>query len=164
MAVNDRRKRRKRGKCGCGSYTTRTTPGDRPGTSLYECLRCEEARQGSNHEPAPGTQYAPVLDRILVRLLEPEKKTKGGVLLPDGKTSGQDIVRVEILAYGPGMYLLLGRSEDDKPMRSPMDYQVGQVALVSRQALMKLPRLPKGEQLYVVNEKEPLVVEVKPGS
>lgn len=46
--------------------------------------------------------FTPIADRILVRRIEPETKTKGGILLPDN--AQEKPCQGEVLAVGPGHY------------------------------------------------------------
>jgi chaperonin GroES len=58
----------------------------------------------------------PLADRVLVRPIEREEVTKGGIVLPD--TAKEKPIEGEVLAIGPGKL-----ADDGK--RLPMDIKVG---------------------------------------
>ncbi|UCE97645.1 MAG: co-chaperone GroES [Dehalococcoidia bacterium] len=58
----------------------------------------------------------PLADRVLVRPIEREEVTKGGIVLPD--TAKEKPIEGEVLAVGPGKL-----ADDGK--RLPMDIKVG---------------------------------------
>jgi len=61
-------------------------------------------------------QLKPLADRIVVKKLEAEEKTAGGIVLPD--TAKEKPQQAEVLAVGPGRI-------DDKGARQPMEVKVG---------------------------------------
>ncbi len=50
-----------------------------------------------------GTNIRPLTDRIVVRPLEAEEKTAGGILLPD--TAQEKPMKGEVVAVGPGKFV-----------------------------------------------------------
>ena len=60
--------------------------------------------------------FRPLVDRVLVRRVEEEAKTKGGIIIPD--TAKEKPQEGEVIAVGPG-----GRDEDGK--RIDMDVKAG---------------------------------------
>jgi chaperonin GroES len=67
----------------------------------------------------------PLQDRIIVKRVEEEEKTKGGIIIPDSaKEKPQE---GEVLAVGPGKV-----SEDGKKI--PMEVKVGDRVLFSKYA------------------------------
>jgi len=50
-----------------------------------------------------GTKIKPLKDRIVVRPLESEDKTAGGIILPD--TAKEKPIRGEVVAVGPGRFI-----------------------------------------------------------
>ena len=60
--------------------------------------------------------FRPLGDRVLVKRVEEEAKTKGGIIIPD--TAKEKPQEGEVIAVGPG-----ARDEDGK--RVPMDVKVG---------------------------------------
>jgi chaperonin GroES len=67
----------------------------------------------------------PLSDRVVVKPLEEEERTKGGIVLPD--TAKEKPQHGEILAVGPGAL-----DEDGK--RLPMDVKVGDRVLFAKYA------------------------------
>jgi chaperonin GroES len=61
-------------------------------------------------------KFRPLHDRVLVRRLEGEEKTTGGIIIPD--TAKEKPMEGEVVAVGPG-----ARSEDGK--LHPLDVKVG---------------------------------------
>jgi chaperonin GroES len=60
--------------------------------------------------------FRPLGDRVLIRRVEEEAKTKGGIIIPDNaKEKPQE---GEVVAVGPG-------ERDDKGQRIPMDLNPG---------------------------------------
>jgi len=73
----------------------------------------------------PVTKLSPLGDRIVVRLIEREVVTKGGIVLPDtAKEKPQD---GEIIAVGPGKI-------SDDGTRIAMDVKVGDKVLYAKYA------------------------------
>jgi chaperonin GroES len=52
-------------------------------------------------------KFRPLHDRVLVRRIEAEEKTPGGIIIPD--TAKEKPIEAEVMAVGPG-----SRSEDGK--------------------------------------------------
>jgi chaperonin GroES len=61
-------------------------------------------------------KFRPLHDRVLVRRLEGDEKTAGGIIIPD--TAKEKPMEGEVVAVGPG-----ARSEDGK--LHPLDVKVG---------------------------------------
>lgn len=68
-------------------------------------------------------QLKPLADRVIVKKLEAEEKTSGGIVLPD--TAKEKPQQGEILAVGPGKL-------DDKSARQPMEVKVGDKVLFAK--------------------------------
>ena len=60
--------------------------------------------------------FRPLHDRILVRRIEAEEKTTGGIIIPD--TAKEKPQEGEVLAAGPG-------ARDDNGQLQPLDVKVG---------------------------------------
>ena len=67
--------------------------------------------------------FRPLQDRVLVRRIEEEEKTKGGIIIPD--TAKEKPMEGEVLAAGPG-----ARGEDGK--LHPLDVKVGDRVLFGK--------------------------------
>lgn len=65
----------------------------------------------------------PLADRVVVKKLEAEEKTAGGIVLPD--TAKEKPQQGEILAAGPGKF-------DEKGNRQPMEVKVGDKVLFAK--------------------------------
>ena len=65
----------------------------------------------------------PLHDRVVVRRLEEEKKTAGGIVLPD--SAGEKPQQGEVLAVGPGKL-------DEQGKRQPMELKVGDKVLFAK--------------------------------
>ena len=69
------------------------------------------------------TNFRPLHDRVVVRRVESEAKTKGGIIIPD--TAKEKPSQGEIVAVGPG-----GRDEAGKLI--PIDLKVGDTVLFGK--------------------------------
>jgi chaperonin GroES len=67
--------------------------------------------------------FRPLGDRVAVRRVEEEAKTKGGIIIPD--TAKEKPQEGEIVAVGPGAW-------DDDGKRIPMDVAVGERILFGK--------------------------------
>ncbi len=65
----------------------------------------------------------PLHDRILVRRLDQEEKTAGGIIIPD--TAQEKPQQGEVLAVGPG-------ARDESGRLIPMEVRVGDVVLFTK--------------------------------
>lgn len=68
-------------------------------------------------------QLKPLADRVVVKKLDAEEKTAGGIVLPD--TAKEKPQQGEILAVGPGKF-------DEKGTRQPMEVKVGDKILYAK--------------------------------
>ena len=68
-------------------------------------------------------KFRPLHDRVLIKVLDSEEKTAGGIIIPD--TAKEKPHEGEIVAVGPG-----AKSEDGKI--SPMDVKVGDIVLFGK--------------------------------
>ena len=95
--------------------------------------------------------FKPLHDRVLIRRVEEEEKTKGGIIIPD--TAKEKPQEGEVIATGPG-----ARSEDGKV--SPLDVTVGDRVLFSKYGGTEV--IIDGEDLTILRESDILgIVEVK---
>ena len=65
----------------------------------------------------------PLNDRVLVKRLEEEEKTKGGIIIPD--SAKEKPAEGEVIAVGPGRL-------DDKGKRVPVELKAGDRVLFSK--------------------------------
>ncbi len=83
----------------------------------------------------------PLHDRVLVKRLQEEEKTKGGIIIPD--TAKEKPQTGEIMAAGPGK-----RQEDGKLV--PLDVKTGDKVLFSKYAGTEIK--VEGEELLIMRE------------
>ena len=83
----------------------------------------------------------PLQDRVMVKRLEEETKTAGGIIIPD--TAKEKPQKGEIVAAGPGK-----KSEDGKLM--PLDVKAGDKVLFSKYAGTEIK--VEGEELLIMRE------------
>ena len=68
-------------------------------------------------------KFRPLHDRVLIKVLESEEKTSGGIIIPD--TAKEKPQEGEVVAVGPG-----AKSEDGKIVS--MDVKVGDIVLFGK--------------------------------
>ena len=68
-------------------------------------------------------KFRPLHDRVVVRRVKEDTKTKGGIIIPD--TAQEKPMQGEVIAVGPG-----GRDENGKPI--PIDVKVGETILFGK--------------------------------
>jgi chaperonin GroES len=91
--------------------------------------------------------FRPLGDRVLVRRVEEEAKTKGGIIIPD--TAKEKPQEGEVLAVGPG-----GR--DDTGKRIDMDVKAGDRILFGKWSGTEVKI--DGEDLIIMKESDVLGV------
>jgi chaperonin GroES len=88
-------------------------------------------------------QFRPLQDRVVVRRIEEEEKSRGGIIIPD--TAREKPMEGEILAAGPG-----ARGEDGK--LHPLDVKVGDRVLFGKWSGTEIKI--DGEDLVVMKESD----------
>mgnify|MGYP003702385307 FL=1 len=83
----------------------------------------------------------PLQDRVMVRRLEEEEKTSGGIIIPD--TAKEKPQKGEIIAAGPGK-----RNEEGKIQ--PLDVKAGDKVLFSKYAGTEIK--VESEELLIMRE------------
>ena len=68
-------------------------------------------------------KFRPLHDRVLIKVIDSEEKTSGGIIIPD--TAKEKPQEGEVVSVGPG-----ARTEDGKI--SPMDVKVGDIVLFGK--------------------------------
>ena len=68
-------------------------------------------------------KFRPLHDRVLIKVLDSEEKTVGGIIIPD--TAKEKPQEGEVVAVGPG-----AKNEDGKVF--PMDVKVGDIVLFGK--------------------------------
>jgi chaperonin GroES len=89
----------------------------------------------------------PIDDRIVVKNLEAEEKSAGGILLPD--TAKEKPQKAKVLAVGAGRLT-------DEGKRVPLDVRVGDTVLFGKYAGTEVKW--NGEELRILRESEVLAV------
>jgi chaperonin GroES len=89
------------------------------------------------------TQFRPLHDRVVVRRLESEEKTKGGIIIPD--SAKEKPQQGEIIAVGPG-----GRDEAGKLI--PLDVKAGDKVLFGKWSGTEVKL--DGEELLIMKESD----------
>src|SRR5436190_19508123 len=96
-------------------------------------------------------KFRPLQDRVVVRRIDAEAKTAGGIIIPD--TAQEKPGEGEILAVGPG-----ARSEDGQI--HPLDVKVGDRVLFGKWSGSEIKL--DGEELMIMKESDLLgVIEKK---
>jgi chaperonin GroES len=89
----------------------------------------------------------PLHDRVLVRRLEQEEKTAGGIIIPD--TAKEKPQQAEVLAVGPG-------ARDDSGKIIALDVKVGDVVLFAKWGGTEVKI--DGEDLLVMKESDIIAI------
>jgi chaperonin GroES len=98
-------------------------------------------------------RFRPLHDRVVVRRVEQEEKTAGGIIIPD--TAKEKPMEGEVLAVGPG-----ARSEDGKI--HPLDVKVGDRILFGKWSGTEVKL--DSEELIVMKESDIMGVLEKSSS
>ncbi len=91
--------------------------------------------------------FRPLGDRVLVRRVEEEEKTKGGIIIPD--TAKEKPQEGEVLAVGPG-------ARDESGKIQPLDVRVGDRILFGKWSGTEVKL--DGEDLLIMKESDILGV------
>jgi chaperonin GroES len=92
-------------------------------------------------------KFRPLQDRVLIRRLDQDEKTKGGIIIPD--TAQEKPMEGEVIAAGPG-----ARGEDG--VLHPLDVKVGDRVLFGKWAGTEVKI--DGEDVVVMKESDILGV------
>ena len=87
--------------------------------------------------------FRPLHDRVLIRRVESEEKTAGGIIIPD--TAKEKPMEGEVVAAGPG-----ARGEDGK--LQPMDVKTGDRVLFGKWSGTEVKL--DGEELIIMKESD----------
>ena len=88
-------------------------------------------------------KFRPLHDRVLIRRVESEEKTAGGIIIPD--TAKEKPMEGEVVAAGPG-----ARGEDGK--LQPMDVKAGDRVLFGKWSGTEIKL--DGEDLMIMKESD----------
>ena len=95
-------------------------------------------------------EFKPLYDRLAVKLLEQEEKTKGGIIIPD--TAKAKPVQGKVIAVGNG-------ARDDSGKHIPMEVKVGDVVLFGKWAGTEVKI--NDETLLIMKESDILGIVIK---
>jgi len=88
-------------------------------------------------------KFRPLHDRILVKRVESEEKTKGGIIIPD--TAKEKPQEGEVIAAGPG-------ARDESGKMVPLDVKVGDRVLFGKWSGTEIKL--EGEDLLIMKESD----------
>ena len=88
-------------------------------------------------------QFRPLHDRVVVRRLEAEEKTAGGIIIPD--TAKEKPQQGEVVATGPG-------ARDEKGVVQPLEVKAGDRILFGKWSGSEVKI--DGEELMVMKESD----------
>ena len=89
------------------------------------------------------TKFRPLHERVVVKRVEAEEKSKGGIIIPD--TAKEKPQQGEVVAVGPG-----GRDENGKLI--PMDLKAGDRVLFGKWSGTEVKL--DGEELLIMKESD----------
>ncbi len=88
-------------------------------------------------------KFRPLQDRVLIKALESEEKTKGGIIIPD--TAKEKPSQGKVIAVGPG-------ARDESGKLIPMGVKVGDKVLYGKWSGTEVKI--EGEDLLIVKESD----------
>ena len=88
-------------------------------------------------------KFRPLHDRVVVKRVEEDTKTKGGIIIPD--TAQEKPMQGEVIAVGPG-----GRDESGKLI--PIDVKAGDVVLFGKWSGTEVKI--DGQELLIMKESD----------
>ena len=99
-------------------------------------------------------KFRPLHDRVVIRRIEGDEKTKGGIIIPD--TAKEKPQEGEIIAAGPG-------ARDEKGKLVPLDLKAGDRVLFGKWSGTEVKI--DGEDLLIMKESDVMgVIEGAPAS
>ena len=98
-------------------------------------------------------KFRPLHDRVVVRRLEAEEKTAGGIIIPD--TAKEKPMEGEVIAVGPG-------ARDEAGKLVPLDVKAGDRILFGKWSGTEVKL--DGEELLIMKESDIMgIIEGQPG-
>ena len=88
-------------------------------------------------------KFRPLHDRVLIKVLDSDEKTAGGIIIPD--TAKEKPSEGEIMAVGPGSLNTNGK-------RNPIDVKVGDKVLFSKYSGDEVKI--DGQELIIIKEED----------
>jgi chaperonin GroES len=114
-------------------------------------LRTGRLLFGNQHQGERPMTFRPLHDRVVVRRIEGEEKTKGGIIIPD--TAKEKPQEGEVIAVGPG-----GRDESGK--LTPLDVKAGDRVLFGKWSGTEVKI--DGQELLIMKESDIMGIIDKP--
>src|SRR5450432_738475 len=109
------------------------------------------ASAGELETGRPSMKFRPLHDRVVVKRLEGEEKTKGGIIIPD--TVKEKPQEGEVVAIGPG-------ARDESGKLVPLDLKVGDIVLFGKWSGSEIKI--DGKELLIMKESDVMgVIEGK---
>lgn len=99
--------------------------------------------QIAEKEAGKAMKLKPLGDRVVVRVIEQEERTRGGIVLPD--TAKEKPQQGEVLAVGSGAVLENGE-------RRPLEVKVGDRVIFSKYAGTEVKI--EGEEVLILSERD----------
>jgi|TARA_B100000676_G_scaffold255387_2_gene262207 chaperonin GroES len=100
-----------------------------------------------------GMNFRPLHDRVVVKRIDEEEKTAGGIIIPD--TAKEKPMQGEIVAAGPG-------KRNDNGDISPLDVKAGDVVIFGKWSGTEVTI--DGQELLIMNESDIMGVLAKGSS
>jgi chaperonin GroES len=88
-------------------------------------------------------QFRPLHDRVVLRRIEEDERTKGGIIIPD--TAKEKPQQGEVIAVGPG-------ARDEKGVIQPLDVKAGDRVLFGKWSGTEVKI--DGEELLIMKESD----------
>ncbi|HEY9788473.1 MAG TPA: co-chaperone GroES [Candidatus Obscuribacterales bacterium] len=98
-------------------------------------------------DTSPKVQLKPLADRVVIKKLQPEQKTTGGIIIPD--TVKEKPLQGEIVVVGPGKF-------DDNGKRQPMSVKEGDTVLFEKYSGSEVKI--EGVEYLIISERDILAV------
>jgi chaperonin GroES len=119
--------------------------------SFYLSAKClikrsfqfNETRTSATRTPMAKTKFRPLHDRVVVRRITAEEKTKGGIIIPD--TAQEKPQEGEVIAVGPG-------ARDESGKLIPIDVKAGNRVLFGKWSGTEVKL--DGEELLIMKESD----------
>jgi len=100
-----------------------------------------------------GMNFRPLHDRVVVKRIDEEEKTAGGIIIPD--TAKEKPMQGEIVAVGPG-------KRNDNGEVSPLDVKAGELVIFGKWSGTEVTI--DGQDLLIMNESDIMGVLSKTAS
>jgi chaperonin GroES len=125
-------------------------------TAIY-CLETEpsaDAPEAGSSTGRKSMKFRPLHDRVVIRRIEGEEKTKGGIIIPD--TAKEKPQEGEVIAAGPG-------ARDESGKLVPLDLKAGDRVLFGKWSGTEVKI--DGEDLLIMKESDVMgVIEGTPAT